>query len=335
MLLEGLEAGGVVDVGIDRAVRLAGVPLVADLGGPGPGRLLAVRVRHDRIEEHQVAVSAEGVGRACGVHGLDPLRRVAFVHDARPHREVCVLSRAPLEAFVDEALSRQVVDLQKRRRRAVHAAMLADGVGHAVTLRVGDMRVRHVVHLLIDGLDSIEGSENFLGLLGSPAVGKRPKENGLLTGYGGVHEETSDIVGHVDGSCVVPMKLVEGIEDRLQFIATPDVVVVMPGVRAPGKDVHLVARDDAEIMTGPFHTPEKVAVARCVDADGGAIGQDNVELQHIVANQAVQTFLPTVATPKTGADHADALTPASGGDKALVPKILNDWAHEGAASEPG
>ena len=213
--------------------------------------------------------------------------------------------------------------------------MLADGIGHTVTLCLGDLRVRHVVHLLIGGLDSIEWSENFLGLLGSPAVGKRPKDNGLRTGYGGVHEETSDVVGHVDGSCVVPMKLVEGIENSLQLIATPDVIVVMPGLRAPRQDVHLVARDDAEIVTGPFHTPEKVAVARCVNADGRLVSQDNVELEHIVANQAVQTFLPTVATPKTSAGHADALTSASGGDKALVPKILDDWAHDGAASEPG
>lgn len=109
----------------------------------------------------------------------------------------------------------------------------------------------------------------------------------------------------------------------------------MPGIRAPRKDAHLEARDDAEIVTGPFHTPEKIAVARLVNGDGGAIAQDNVELEHIVNDQAVQTFLTTMATPKAGAYHADALTPASGGDKAIVPKILRDWAHQGAASEPG
>ena len=162
-------------------------------------------------------VSAEGGGRGCGVHGL---QRVGFVHDARPRREVCVLSCAPLEAFADKALGRQVVDVQKRRRRAVHTAMLADGVGHAVTLRLGDLRVRHVVHLLISGLDSIEEIENFLSLLSSPAVGECPKENGLLGGYGGVRKEFTDVVGHVNGSCVVPMKLVDGIENKLQPIAT-------------------------------------------------------------------------------------------------------------------
>lgn len=111
MLLEGLKAGGVVDVGIDRAVRLAGVPLVAGLGGPGQGRLLAVRVRRDRIEEHQMAVSAEGAGRGCGIQGLDRLCRITLAHDACPRCEICVLSYALLEAFVDEALSRQIVDL--------------------------------------------------------------------------------------------------------------------------------------------------------------------------------------------------------------------------------
>ena len=327
MLLNALEAGGVVNIGIDGASRLALVPQVADLSRPVLARLQASIVRHDCTEEHQMAVRAEGVGGAGGVPGLDRLGRVAFVHDARPRCEVCVLSQALLEAFVDEALGRQVVDSQERGRGAFHGAVLADGVGHAVALRVGDTRVRHVVHLLIGGFDSIEWSENLLGLVGSPAVGKRPKENGLVSRYGGVHEETSDVVGHVDGSCAVPMKLIEGIEDRLQLITTPDVVVIMPGVRAPGEDIHLEARDDTEIVTGPFHTPKKVAVARCVDADGGAIGQDNVKLQHIVANQAVQTFLATVATPKPGAGHADALTPASGGDKALFPKILDDWAH--------
>ena len=183
------------------------------------------------------------------------------MHDARPRREVCVLSCAPLEAFADKAFGRQVVDMQKRRRRAVHAAMLADGVGHAVTLRLGDLRVRHVVDLLISGLDSIE---NFLGFLGSPAVGQRPKENGLLTRHGDVGREISDVVCLINGSCVIPMKLVEGIYNKLQLIATPDVVVVMPEISAARKDVHLVARDD--------NTPEKVAVARCVDADGGATG---------------------------------------------------------------
>ena len=135
---------------------------------------------------------------------------------------------------------------------------------------------------------AVDSTENFLGLLANPAVGQRPKENGLLTGYGGVRSEIPDAVDHVNESWVVPMKLVEGIENRLQFIAMPDGVVVMPEVRPAGKNVHLVARDDAKIVTGPFHTPEKVAVAGCVDADGGATGQANVELQHIVANQAVQ-----------------------------------------------
>lgn len=63
--------------------------------------------------------------------------------------------------------------------------------------------------------------------------------------------------------------------------------MVILGIRAPGEDVYLVARDDTEIVTGPFYPLEKVAIARCVDADGRAIGQYNAELQHIVANQAV------------------------------------------------
>ncbi|KAG7145946.1 hypothetical protein HYQ46_005268 [Verticillium longisporum] len=92
-----------------------------------------------------------------------------------------------------------------------------------------------------------------------------------------------------------------GIEDSLQLFTAPDVVVVMPGVGAPGKDVHLIARDNAEIVPGPFHAPEKVAVARGVGADGGAIGQDNIELQHIVADHTVQAFVTTVTTPQTGA----------------------------------
>ena len=181
--------------------------------------------------------------------------------DTRPRREVYVLSLAPQEDSVDKALDCQLVNLQKRRRRAVQAAMPADWVAHAVTLRLGDLRVKQVVHFFMSGLGSIE---NFLSLLGDPAVGQRPKENGLLTGYCGVREEVPDVIGQVNGSWV--------IENRLQLIATPDLVVVMPEVRTLGKIVHLVARDDAETATGPFHPPAKVAVARCVDADGGAIG---------------------------------------------------------------
>jgi hypothetical protein len=103
----------VVDVGVERLARLASVPLIADLSGPGPGRRLEdpVTVRHDRVGEHQMGVGAEGVGRARGVHGLDPLRRVAFVHDAGPSRQVCVLGHASLEALLDTALGRHVVDL--------------------------------------------------------------------------------------------------------------------------------------------------------------------------------------------------------------------------------
>ena len=98
----------------------------------------------------------------------------------------------------------------------MQAAVLADWVGHAVTLRLGDLGVKQVVYLLISGLDSIGGSDYFSGLLSSPAAGKRRKENGLLTGYGGVRKEISDVVSHSN-------------------IATPDVVVVTPEVRALGK----------------------------------------------------------------------------------------------------
>ena len=63
----------------------------------------------------------------------------------------------------------------------------------------------------------------------SPSVGQRLRENGLLTGYGGVRSEIADAVDHVNGSWVVPLKLVEAIENRLQFIAMPDVVVVIRG----------------------------------------------------------------------------------------------------------
>lgn len=216
-LLEGLGAASVVDIGVDGAIRLAGVPLVADLGGPGRGGFLAgaVVVRHDSVEERQVAVGAEGVGRARGVHGVDPLGRVAFVQHARPGHEDWVFGRAPLEPFENEALGRQVVDRQTCRRRDAHVAVLADGVVRAGALRVGDLRVGHVVDFLIDGLYGIEGNEMLLGLLGGPAISKRPRENGLLFGYGRVHEESSIFECHVDGSGAVAVKHVEGIEDSL------------------------------------------------------------------------------------------------------------------------
>ena len=46
---------------IEKAIGVASVPLVTALAGPDPGRFLAVRGWHDFIEEHQLAVSAEGV----------------------------------------------------------------------------------------------------------------------------------------------------------------------------------------------------------------------------------------------------------------------------------
>ena len=97
----------------------------------------------------------------------------------------------------------------------MQAAVLADWVGHAVTLRLGDLGVKQVVYLLISGLDSIEGGDNYSGLLSSPAAGRRRKENGLLTGCGGIRKEISEVVSHVN-------------------IATPDVALVMPEVRALG-----------------------------------------------------------------------------------------------------
>lgn len=88
-------------------------------------------------------------------------------------------------------------------------------------------------------------------------------------------------------------------------------------------------------MAGPFQGPEQVAVARlAVDPDRGAVGQDHVQLQDVVDNQAVQAFLATVAAPERGAYHADALARA-GGDEAVVPEMMRDVAHQGAASEPG
>ena len=179
------------------------------------------------------------------------------------------MSSAPFGALVDKALHCQFVDLQKRRRHAMQAAMLADSIGYVVILRLGDLRVRHVVHWLIRGLNSIE---NFLGLLGSPAVGQRPKENGLLTGYGVVRSEIADAVDHVIGNRVILLNLVQGIEKRLQFYCNARRSCGNTRGQSQGKNVRFVARDDAKIVTGPFHTPKKVAVTGCVDADCGATG---------------------------------------------------------------
>ena len=108
----------------------------------------------------------------------------------------------------------------------------------------------------------------------------------------------------------------------------------MPSVGAPRVDVHLVARDETEVLTRASHAPEKITVTCGVHANGRAIGQNNIQLPYVVAHHAVQTLLTAVATPEARSEHTDAVTSTRCSDKALVPEVLDDVACEEAASEP-
>ncbi len=76
-------------------------------------------------------------------------------------------------------------------------------------------------------------------------------------------------------------------------------------------------------------------MAGFVDGDGSAVGQYDVELAEVVADQAVYTLEGSMATPQTGAKHADAIASTSGGNIALILKVCCCLTVVDTASEPG
>lgn len=175
----------------------------------------------------------------------------------------------------------------------------------------------------------------FFGFFRGAAVGERPRNDGLVVGDGCVHEEVSEIDQHVDGSRAVAVEFIKRIENSFQLVASPDVVVVVPGVWASGEDVHLEACNNAKVVACTLHPPEQIAMGVFINANGSAVGQHNIELEEIVADHAVQTFKGPMATPKTRAHHANAITGAGSGHISLIPKISHGLTVVYTTSKPG
>lgn len=82
--------------------------------------------------------------------------------------------------------------------------------------------------------------------------------------------------------------------------------MVVPGVNHTWINLGLDARHDAKVVAGALQTPEQVRVARIADSHGGSIGENDVQFDHIVANQAVLPLETTMASAEGGAQKADA-----------------------------
>jgi hypothetical protein len=144
----------------------------------------------------------------------------------------------------------------------------------------------------------------------------------------------SKVESHVEGGSAIAVEGIESIEENFNLVSTPDVIVIVPSVGAAGEDVHLETGDNAKVVTCALHCPQKIAVALFADLNGLAIGQHNIELDDIVAHHAIETFVPSMATPKAGAHHTDAIAGASGGNVAAIPEVPHGLTAVGATSKP-
>ncbi len=68
------------------------------------------------------------------------------------------------------------------------------------------------------------------------------------------------------------MKLVQLLENSLEFLLRSDVAMVMPRAGHLGIDFDPEASHDAEVMTGTYHGPEKILMARRVHTYHQAVG---------------------------------------------------------------
>jgi hypothetical protein len=109
----------------------------------------------------------------------------------------------------------------------------------------------------------------------------------------------------------------------------------MPSVWASGEDVDFKTGNNTKVVACAFHCPQQIAVARFVYANGSAVGQNDIELANVVTNHAVETFMTSMATPKTGTHQPDTITGAGGGNVTVIPKVLRNLTVVDAASKPG
>lgn len=124
------------------------------------------------------------------------------------------------------------------------------------------------------------------------------------------HSETSHIQRHQDRSVSIIMERVQCLEERLQFVLSEDIVVVVPGIKIPRMDLELKASHDAEVVAGSLHAPPEVWVLMLVDTNGRAIRENDVHVDQVVAHEAVETLVTAVTAAKRRTHQADTGTGA-------------------------
>lgn len=339
-LLERFGPVGVVDIDVLLPPRLALVPHVRHLPHPLPPGLSHLGADSIAVDEktrqHQVVVATERKGRLVVGPRRDRRRRVALVYDGHARGQDRGADDAGGKRVKDGALRRQVVHLQPGRGlQPVAQAVLAKDARQAGALRGRDLRQRHVAPLAAGGFNGVEGRQVLLGVLLAPAVGKGPRHDGLGLGDGAVHGEEAKVGGHVDRRAAVAVELVQRLKNLLELVAPPDVVVVVPHVWPARVDLELEAGDDAKVVARAPHGPEQIRVPVLADRDCGTVGKNHVELDDVVNDHAIKTFLTPVAAAQRRAQHADAVAGARGGDVAAVPEVVHDLADVGPTLHQG
>ena len=326
---------GVVDVDVVGAAGLAAAPVALDLAGPLPGGVLVAGL-DDGVELEEVVLEAEGVGGGVVVDTVpDSVGGVAVVEDGGAGGQTGVGVDDALEGVEDLALGGDVVGLEHGGGGDAGVTVAADERVRAGLLDGGNLGVGDVANGLLLVGDAVEGGQQSLGLLGAAAVGESPSDDGLGLADVLVDDEVTDVDQHVDGGGAVVVESVELLEDALELLALPDVVVVVPVLGATGEDVHLDGGDDTKVVAGTLESPEQVGVAGGVDADGGTVTENEVDVEEVVRDQAVKTLEATVTTTETGSDDTDAVAGRGGGDIAALPKVVGDLAGEDTTAEPG
>ena len=325
LLFKRLEPIGIIDIGIRKTIGLSAIPLAHNLIRPLPRRVHETRARVRRehgAEVDEEVVCAERVGGGVGIDGRDGGGGVAFVDDDAGGGERRVGDDAPFEGIEDLLLGGHVVELEACGRDGSDGVFgFAEEALFAGALDGGDFRVGDIALGIPDGVDGVEWSQEFFGFLGGSAVGEGPSNAWFCLGDTSVDVELTEVEGHVDGSRTIVVESIESSKDGFQVLPTPQIVMVVPSVRATGVDVQLEACDDTEVVARTLQPPQEIAVAGTVDTNGSAVGQNEVDLPDVVADQAVKTFMAAVAAPKAGTHHADAVARTGRGNVAFVPKV--------------
>lgn len=285
-------------------MRLPSIPHVANIVRPllsGLFELLVVS-GENKGGHHEVVIVTERICRASRVDSEYSGSGIAFVKESCPSSELGVLCSSLLEIFIYLALDLEVVFLETRSSGDPPTPWLAYEVVLGCSLDHRNFGICNIALLFPDWIERIDRSKELLGVFGLSAVNKIPRDDRLGFADGRIHEEVVQIEGHRDWCFAFAVKLVHGSEDGFEFVTAPDVVVVVPGVWSTRINLHLDARDDAKVVPCTLHGSEKITVLLLIDSNLGTVGQDDVELQNIVADEDVETFVPAVASTKTGSN---------------------------------